>query len=78
MKKRIDVIESEELFNNLSRFNELEEMNKTVRGYKDTIVVSVKRVDVQARLISLLELLKRHSCKQLGVSYMCKTLSQIS
>ncbi len=72
MKKRIDVIASEESFNNLSRFNELEEMNKTVRVYKDTIIVSVKRIDVQARLISLLELLKRHSCKQIGVSYMCK------
>jgi DNA-binding Lrp family transcriptional regulator len=72
MKKRIDVVASEESFNNLSRFNELEEMNKTVRVYKDTIIASVKRVDVQARLISLLELLKRHSCKQIGVSYMCK------
>jgi len=72
MKKRIDVIAGEESFNNLSRFNELEEMNKTVRVYKDAIIASVKRVDVQARLISLLELLKRHSCKQLGVSYMCK------
>ncbi|MEQ7806138.1 helix-turn-helix domain-containing protein [Priestia aryabhattai] len=72
MKKRIDVVAGEQSFNNLSRFNELEEMNKTVRVYKDTIITSVKRVDVQARLISLLELLKRHSCKQLGVSYMCK------
>ncbi|MCM3154982.1 helix-turn-helix domain-containing protein [Priestia megaterium] len=72
MKKRIDVIAGEESFNNLSCFNELEEMNKTVRAYKETIIASVKRVDVQARLISLIELLKRHSCKQLGVSYMCK------
>ncbi|MGI8380402.1 helix-turn-helix domain-containing protein [Priestia megaterium] len=72
MKKRIDVIAGEESFNNLSRFNELEEMNKTVRVYKDIITSSIKRVDVQARLISLLELLKRHSCKQIGVSYMCK------
>ena len=72
MKKRIDVIASEESFNNLSRFNEIEEMNATVRLYKDTIISAVKRTDVQARLIALLELLKRHSCKQIGVSYMCK------
>ncbi len=72
MKKRIDVIASEESFNNLSRFNEIEEMNATVRLYKDNIISAVKRTDVQARLIALLELLKRHSCKQIGVSYMCK------
>ncbi|MGG0031621.1 helix-turn-helix domain-containing protein [Priestia megaterium] len=72
MKKRIDVIASEESFNNLSRFNEIEEMNATVRLYKDTIISAVKRTDVQSRLIALLELLKRHSCKQIGVSYMCK------
>lgn len=45
---------------------------KTVRSYRDIIRTSIKRKDVQFRLISLLELLKRYSCKQLGVSYMCK------
>ncbi len=72
MKKRIDVIASEESFNNLSTFTDIEELNKTVRTYRDVIKSSVRRSDVQARLISLLELLKRHSCKQIGVSYMCK------
>ncbi|USK68402.1 helix-turn-helix domain-containing protein [Peribacillus asahii] len=72
MKTRIDVIASEESFNNLSSFTDVEEMNKTVRVYRDVIKASIKRVDVQARLIALLELLKRHSCKQIGVSYMCK------
>ncbi len=72
MKKRIDVIASEESFNNLSTFDDIEEMNKTVRVYRDVIKSTVKRTDVQARLIALLELLKRHSCKQIGVSYMCK------
>ncbi|MGX9157164.1 helix-turn-helix domain-containing protein [Priestia megaterium] len=72
MKKRIEIIASEESFNNLSRFSEIEEMNVTIRVYKDTILSSIKRADVQSRLISLLELLKRHSCKQIGVSYMCK------
>ncbi|QYF82438.1 hypothetical protein KY492_26540 [Brevibacterium sp. PAMC21349] len=72
MKKRIDVIANEESYNNLSTFTDIEELNKTVRVYRDTIRMSIKRTDVQARLIALLEVLKRHSCKQIGVSYMCK------
>lgn len=72
MKTRIDVIASEESFTNLSTFSDIEEMNKTVRTYREVIKSSVRRADVQERLIALLELLKRHSCKQIGVSYMCK------
>ena len=72
MKTRIDVIASEESYNNLSSFTDIEELNKTVRTYRDIIKSSVKRADVQARLIALLELLKRHSCKYVGVSMMCK------
>ncbi|MBL3644051.1 helix-turn-helix domain-containing protein [Bacillus sp. RHFB] len=72
MKKRIDVIANEESYNSLSSFTDIEELNKTVRVYRDTIRMSIKRTDVQARLIALLEILKRHSCKQIGVSYMCK------
>ncbi|MBK5497396.1 helix-turn-helix domain-containing protein [Peribacillus sp. TH14] len=72
MKKRIDVIANDESYDNLSSFTEREEMNKAVRVYRDIIRVSIKRADVQARLIALLEVLKRHSCKQFGVSYMCK------
>ena len=72
MKKLIDVISNEEAYSNLSSFTEIEELNKTVRVYRDIIRTSIKRVDVQARLIALLEVLKRHSCKQVGVSYMCK------
>jgi DNA-binding Lrp family transcriptional regulator len=72
MKTRIDVIASEESYQNLSSFSDIEELNKTIRTYRDIIRASIKRADVQARLIALLELLKRHSCKQIGVSYMCK------
>ncbi|WP_459500027.1 helix-turn-helix domain-containing protein [Bacillus sp. C1] len=72
MKKRIDVIASEESFHNLSTFKELEGMNKTVRTYRDTIRMSIKRTDVQSKLIVLLEILKRHSCKYVGVSFLCK------
>ncbi|WP_103652653.1 cytosolic protein [Bacillus thuringiensis] len=73
MEKRcIDVIASEESFRNLSPFIELEELNKTIRTYRDNIRMSIKRTDVQSKLITLLEILKRHSCKYLGVSFLCK------
>jgi len=71
-KKRIDVIANKESFHNLSTFKEVEELNKTVRTYRDTIRMSIKRIDVQSRLITLLEILKRHSCKYVGVSFLCK------
>ncbi|MEH7216454.1 helix-turn-helix domain-containing protein [Bacillus toyonensis] len=71
-RKRIEVIASEESFNNLSTFKEVEELNKTVRAYRDTLRMSIKRTDVQSKLITLLEILKRHSCKYVGVSFLCK------
>lgn len=72
MKTRIDVIANEVAYNNLSSFTDIEGLNKMVRVYRDLIRAAIKRVDVQSRLIALLELLKQHSCKQIGVSYMCK------
>ncbi|MEK5103983.1 helix-turn-helix domain-containing protein [Cytobacillus sp. FSL M8-0252] len=72
MKNRIDVIAQEESYSNLSSFDDIELMNKAVRNYRDVITASIKRADVRNRLIALLEILKRHSCKQIGVSYMCK------
>ncbi|MBL1705601.1 helix-turn-helix domain-containing protein, partial [Klebsiella pneumoniae] len=54
-KKRIDVIATKESFHNLSTFKEVEELNKTVRAYRDTIRMSIKRTDVQSKLITLLE-----------------------
>ncbi|KMQ14152.1 helix-turn-helix domain-containing protein [Bacillus mycoides] len=72
MKKLIDVIASEESFHNLSTFKKVEELNKTIRVYRDTIRMSIKRTDVQSKLITLLEILKRHSCKYVGVSFLFK------
>ncbi|WP_242272139.1 helix-turn-helix domain-containing protein [Bacillus cereus group sp. BfR-BA-01310] len=72
MKKRINVIASEQSFHNLSTFKEVEELNKTVRAYRESIRMSIKRTDVQSKLIALLEILKRHSCKYVGVSFLCK------
>ncbi|PFD97870.1 cytosolic protein [Bacillus cereus] len=71
-RKRIEVIASEESFHNLSSFTEVEALNKTIRTYRDTIRMSIKRTDVQSKLIELLEILKRHSCKYVGVSFLCK------
>ncbi|MGH1232786.1 helix-turn-helix domain-containing protein, partial [Bacillus toyonensis] len=71
-KKRINVVAQEESYQNLSTFTDVEELNKVVRTYRDIIRTSVKRADVQARLITLLEILKRHSCKYVGVSFLCK------
>ena len=72
MKGRIDVIASEASFHNLSSFTGIQELNKTVRTYRDIIRISIKRTDVQSKLITLLEILKRHSCKYVGVSFLCK------
>ncbi|MED1302634.1 cytosolic protein [Bacillus pacificus] len=71
-KKRINVVAQEESYHNLATFTDVEELNKVVRTYRDVIRSSVKRADVQARLITLLEMLKRHSCKYVGVSFLCK------
>ncbi|OUB78517.1 cytosolic protein [Bacillus thuringiensis serovar zhaodongensis] len=72
MKRRIDVIATKEAFRNLSPFKDVEELNKTIRAYRDNIRMFIKRTDVQSKLIALLEILKRHSCKYEGVSFLCK------
>ncbi|MGH0792374.1 helix-turn-helix domain-containing protein [Bacillus cereus] len=72
MKKKINVIATKESFHNLSSFKDVEELNKTIRTYRDTIRMSIKRTDVQSKLIALLEIFKRHSCKYVGVSFLCK------
>ncbi len=72
MMKKIDVIAQEDSYTNLSTFKDVESLTVTVRTYRDIIKASVKRADVQSRLIDLLEILKRHSCKYVGVSFLCK------
>ncbi|MDR4248071.1 helix-turn-helix domain-containing protein, partial [Bacillus thuringiensis] len=57
---------------NLSTFSNVQELNQTIRVYRDVIKTSIKRADVQSKLIALLEILKRHSCKYVGVSFLCK------
>lgn len=71
-KEAIILIAEEETYKNLVTFSELEDMNETVRTYKDVIKKEVKRKDLQKNLLRLLDLLKRHSCKYLGVSFLSK------
>ncbi|PGT62258.1 cytosolic protein [Bacillus cereus] len=71
-RKRIDIVASKESFHNLSTFKEVEKLNKTIRTYRDNIRMSIKRTGAQSKLITLLEILKRHSCKYVGVSFLCK------
>ncbi|MEB4820053.1 helix-turn-helix domain-containing protein [Bacillus thuringiensis] len=72
MKKCIDVLAQPKSYHNLSTFSNVQELNRTVRVYRDVIKTSIKRADVQSKLITLLEILKRHSCKYVGVSFLCK------
>ncbi|AMW61485.1 HTH binding domain protein [Bacillus phage Juglone] len=71
-REAIILIAEEETYKNLVTFSDIEDMNETVRTYKDVIKKEVKRKDVQKNLLRLLDLLKRHSCKHLGVSFLSK------
>lgn len=74
MKKRIDVLAQPESYYNLSTFSNVEELNKAIRVYRDVIKTSIKRTDVQSKLIALLEIFKSVAkfCKYIGVSFLCK------
>ncbi|GAB6004476.1 hypothetical protein JCM12214_03760 [Geobacillus vulcani] len=66
-KKAIEIIFSEETLANLQSFKSVEELNKTVYRYKKRI----KRSDYKGKqnALAILEYLKRHSCKFIGVSW---------
>ncbi|MEC2650178.1 helix-turn-helix domain-containing protein, partial [Bacillus cereus] len=51
-KKRIDVIATKEAFRNLSLFKDVDELNRAIRAYRDTIRMSIKRTDVKSKLIT--------------------------
>ena len=69
MKKRIDRIAGEETYTHLKTFENVEQMNVTVRQYKDTIADMGLRKDLKRNLLTILEYLKRHSCRYFGVSF---------
>lgn len=64
-KKAITIIASEETYRNLSTFNDIDELNKTVRQYKEIHKLNKNTVRV-------LDLLHRYSAKYKGVSFRTK------
>ncbi|MEC2663017.1 helix-turn-helix domain-containing protein, partial [Bacillus cereus] len=46
MKKCIDVLAQPESYHNLSTFSNVQELNQTIRVYRDVIKTSIKRADV--------------------------------
>lgn len=66
-KKSITIIASEETFRNLSTFTTIEELNKTVRYYKEKF-----QVELSKSTLLVLDQLHRYSCKFLGVSFRTK------
>jgi hypothetical protein len=68
-KKAITIIASKETYTELSTFNSVEELNETVRTYRDVINASKARSQKKRNALAILEWLKRHSCKFAGVSW---------
>jgi hypothetical protein len=66
-KRAITIIADEESYSNLSTFDSIEELNKTVRFYKEKF-----RTDVSKSTILVLDQLHRYSCVYLGVSFRTK------
>jgi hypothetical protein len=65
--KKINIIASAEVFENLSTFESIEQLNETVREYN----CQYKEILTNTEL-ALLDVLHRYSAKYKGVSFMCK------
>jgi DNA-binding Lrp family transcriptional regulator len=63
------MIAGEATYTNLTTFEDIEQLNKTVRHYKDLIADMDLRQDVKRNLLTVIEYIKRHSCRFFGVSY---------
>lgn len=69
MRRTIEMIAGEATYTNLTTFENIEQLNKTVRHYKDIITDMDLRQDVKRNLLTIIEYIKRHSCRFFGVSY---------
>ena len=69
MRRTIEMIAGEATYTNLTTFEDIEQLNKTVRHYKDLIADMDLRQDVKRNLLTVIEYIKRHSCRFFGVSY---------
>lgn len=64
-KKSIDIIASEAAFETLATFETLEQLNQSVRKYKENY-------ELNKTEIAVLDILHRFSAKYKGVSFLCK------
>jgi DNA-binding Lrp family transcriptional regulator len=69
MKKNIEIIAGETAYASLMSFETVEQLNQTVRQYKSMINAMELRQDLKRNLLTVMEYLKRHSCKFFGVSF---------
>lgn len=69
MKKFIEIVAGEAAYASLTSFETIEQLNQTVRQYKDMINAMELRQDVKRNLLTVIEYLKRHSCRFFGVSF---------
>jgi DNA-binding Lrp family transcriptional regulator len=69
MKKNIEIIAGETAYASLTSFETIDQLNQTVHQYKDMINAMELRQDLKRNLLTVMEYLKRHSCKFFGVSF---------
>jgi DNA-binding Lrp family transcriptional regulator len=62
-------IASETVYTSLATFETIEQLNEAVRHYKDMIADMDLRQDLKRNLLTVLEYIKRHSCRYFGVSW---------
>jgi hypothetical protein len=65
--KRIEIIANETAFSNLATFENIEQLNETVREYKCKYKETLSNTE-----LALLDVLHRYSAKYKGVSFLCK------
>ncbi|WP_197232359.1 helix-turn-helix domain-containing protein [Priestia endophytica] len=66
-KQAIEIIASEDTFKNLSIFENIDQLNETVRAHKETFNDELNKTQ-----IAVLDLLHRYSAKYKGVSFLTK------
>ncbi|WP_209369634.1 helix-turn-helix domain-containing protein [Priestia megaterium] len=66
-KKRIEIVACTESYQNLSSFDSIEQLNETVRAYKEKLQGMLNKTE-----LAVLDLLHRYSAKYKGVSFLTK------
>lgn len=71
-KTNIELVACEETYNSLVTFKSVDELNEAVRVYRDEIKKLDIRGDMKQNLSKLIMIIKEHSCKYFGVSFLTK------